>query len=152
MSAHPQVVLTSDLLERAEEFYTAFKDLPERAPPSWPRYFLLCHAVELALKAYLAMHGKTMGNLKNEFGHNIERLLDEAVRAGLPLGPLARGEIPRLNEAHVKFWPRYPREKSKPIFVIEQFDAYTRELLCAVRKCIHGGPSSNAAPTPPASP
>ena len=49
-----------DFLELAEEFYQAFHDLPARLPPSWPRYFMLCHAIELAPKAYLAQHGATL--------------------------------------------------------------------------------------------
>jgi hypothetical protein len=42
-----------DYLERAKEFMGAFRALPSGNPPSWPRYFLLCHAIELALKGFL---------------------------------------------------------------------------------------------------
>jgi hypothetical protein len=48
-------------LELTEEFYKAFRDLPEKGPSgipvNWPRYFALCHATELALKAFLLAHG-----------------------------------------------------------------------------------------------
>jgi hypothetical protein len=55
-SLHPLRAL--DYLGRAEDFFEAFCDLPENYPPrSWPRYFMLCHAIELSLKAYLAAQG-----------------------------------------------------------------------------------------------
>ena len=50
-------------LQLAEEFYKAFRDLPPEGPSgvpvNWPRYFALCHATELALKAFLLAHGWT---------------------------------------------------------------------------------------------
>gem|GEM_PF-6567937 len=39
-------------LARAEEFYQAYRDFTAQSPALWPRYFLLCHSIELALKAY----------------------------------------------------------------------------------------------------
>jgi hypothetical protein len=57
-------------LDLADQFYSAFHELRERPPPfSWPRYFLLCHSIELALKAYLAKLGATLEQLKWDFGH-----------------------------------------------------------------------------------
>jgi hypothetical protein len=44
------------------------------------RYFLLCHAVELVLKAYLVLRGRKIEKLKGRpFGHSIKKLLDDAV-------------------------------------------------------------------------
>ena len=45
------------LFQRAMEFKNAYRAVPETPPFSWPRYFLLCHSIELTLKAYLALHG-----------------------------------------------------------------------------------------------
>jgi hypothetical protein len=59
--------LPFEYLDYAEQFFEAFKQLPEERPegrPSWPRYFLLCHSIELALKAYLALGGTTPGQLR----------------------------------------------------------------------------------------
>jgi HEPN domain-containing protein len=128
--------MSLDLLNRAEEFFQAFKDLPSGNPPCWPRYFMLCHAIELALKAYLVSRGTTTKHLKNTFGHDLKKLLSEAINAGLPLGPLARGEIELLNEAHAKYWPRYPKEDSKPVFIIDPFEPYAAELIRAVAKIL----------------
>jgi hypothetical protein len=66
-------------LDLADQFY-------KRPPPfSWPRYFLLCHSIELALKAYLAKLGATLEQLKWDFGHKLDRLVDEAAKKGLPV-------------------------------------------------------------------
>jgi hypothetical protein len=123
-----------DLLDRADEFFSAFRDLPNRGPPSWPRYFLFCHSVELALKAYIVWHsGLTDTEVKNRFGHDLKKLLTEAVRLGLSLTPSARSGLELLDEAHRKFWPRYPRaEGGLPVFVIDSFEPHAVELIDAV--------------------
>jgi hypothetical protein len=73
-------------LDFADQFYSAFHELRKRPPPfSWPRYFLLCHSIELALKAYLAEHGATVDQLKDDFGHKLDKLVDKAAKKGLPL-------------------------------------------------------------------
>lgn len=46
----PHGLMPYEFLERAEEFYQAYRPSP-RSPPSWPRYFMLCHSIEVALKA-----------------------------------------------------------------------------------------------------
>ncbi len=124
-------------LERAEEFYQAFRDLPPTPPPSWPRYFMLCHAIELALKAYLSARGKSTSSLK-KFGHDLRTLLSSAASAGLPLGVLSYSEIELLDEAHRNFWARYPKEDGKPVFVIDQFEPYAVELLRHVARFMRG--------------
>ena len=54
MNGYPEGLKHFDYFECARQFLTAYDDLTERPPPkSWPRYFMLCHAIELALKGYL---------------------------------------------------------------------------------------------------
>jgi hypothetical protein len=122
-------------LERAEEFYQAFRDLdiPERLPPNWPRYFLLCHAIELALKAYLLFHGATADEIKNpSLRHNLKELLEQAIQKGLPIGPCTRSELELLHDAHTKYWPRYPKQDANLVFILDPFEPYAVELLCSV--------------------
>jgi hypothetical protein len=102
-------------LELAEEFYQAFRDLPPDGPSgipvSWPRYFALCHATELALKAFLLAHGWTDQQTKDvAFRHNISNLMAASISLGLKISQAMRADIELLSEAHKKFWPRYPRE------------------------------------------
>jgi hypothetical protein len=67
MDDYPDALRTADHLRLAEDYYRAFCDLPPRIPPqSWPRYFMLCHAAELAFKAYLFHRGAARKELKAE--------------------------------------------------------------------------------------
>jgi hypothetical protein len=137
------ILLALDYLQRAEDFIGAFRALPPGNPPSWPRYFLLCHAIELALKAFLISRGISSRMLKSAaFRHNLKQLLSEAVNLGLPLGLLARTELEHLDNAHAEFWPRYPRPHAKPVFVIDPFAPYADELLRAVASRLRSIPTA----------
>jgi hypothetical protein len=130
-------------LEKAEEFYQAFRDLPADGPSgisvSWPRYFALCHATELALNAFLQVHGMTEQQLKSTAcGHNISTLLAEAIARGLNINAKVRSDIELLTELHQKYWPRYPRQ-SGPVVIIDQLEEPSVEVLKAVRLAIRGG-------------
>ena len=99
------------IFDRAVEFEKAYHAVPETPPFSWPRYFLLCHSIELALKAFLALHGESASDLQNKFGHDLNKLLERAERCGLKLTPDTQAAIQRLAKAHMKHWARYPRRK-----------------------------------------
>ena len=76
------LVTALDFLGRADEFWLAYRDLPKRAPPGWPRYFLLCHSIELALKAYLALRGVSVRDLRDtKLRHDIKALLTDEQKA-----------------------------------------------------------------------
>jgi len=130
-------------LELAEEYYKAFLDLPKDGPSgipvNWPRYFALCHAIELALNAFLLALGVTEQELKGKaYGHNITALMKEAIKRGLSLDPKVRTDIELLTDVHQKYWPRYPRQ-SGPVVIIDQLAKPSVELLKAVRLAIRGG-------------
>jgi hypothetical protein len=66
--AYNPVLYAHDALDRAEEFFKAFTELPPLPWGrwiSWPRYFLLCHSVEIRLKAFLASRGVPIAKLKD---------------------------------------------------------------------------------------
>ena len=135
--AYPEGNLPFEFHDLAVEFLWTYRHSPSTSPPYWPRYFLLCHSVELILKAYIAARcSLTSDELKRDFGHNLEKLLDKAIAEKLPISASAAGEIKLLNEAHTKYWPRYPREEAKEVFVIGQFEAPIEELFKAVRKAL----------------
>jgi HEPN domain-containing protein len=138
-AAEPNPILPFEYLDFADQFYKAFHELRERpAPLSWPRYFLLCHSIELALKAYLALFGTAPAELKYDFGHKLDELVDEAVAKGLSLTTTTQDAIKHLKEAHTELRHRYPAEKAKPVYIIEQFIPTARELLKAVSAAVRG--------------
>ena len=128
-----QAALVDDLLNLAKEYRQAYCNLRQVGPISWPRYFLLCHSIELVLKAYLAHHGLTEKQLQaRPIGHDIKKLLDEAIRYGLSLSANSRASIGLLTEAHTKYWPRYPMTKSGDVILIYQCEADADKLFEAV--------------------
>lgn len=148
LNSYPDALRPGDHLRLAEDFYQAFTDLPPRPPPqSWPRYFVLSYAIELALKAYLILHGATRKALTDKtLRHNLTELLKQAVKKGLPLSATAQADIKLLQEAHEKFWHRYPKEDSKPVFTIDQFQPAARELLDSVAVAVYGNSSPLGRP------
>jgi hypothetical protein len=66
-----------------------------------PAYYLLGHAFELALKAYLLEVGKSLVHVKQALRHDLDRCLAEAEEAGLstevPLSHADRDVVRVLN-------------------------------------------------------
>jgi hypothetical protein len=54
--------------------------------PDAPVTLLLAHAIELYLKAFLRLRGVGIDEVKNSFGHDFKKLVDEASSRGLSLG------------------------------------------------------------------
>ena len=88
-----------EMFEQAEAFFDAqriLRDHDAKLGLSRPRYFLFCHAIELALKAYVAsVRGinDDAGMQAMQFGHSIDKLLNAAGADGLALSPKAEGGI-----------------------------------------------------------
>jgi hypothetical protein len=134
-----------DLLERAEEFLEAFHQLPPeqevRRWISWPRYFLLCHAVELALKAFLSRQGIAEETLRKCFGHKIDKLVAEAMSRSLGIQQLHADKLKRLSEAHAgpDYRSRYPLNVGSVVFATDNVDqGAVPELFRAVAISIRG--------------
>lgn len=79
----------------AEGYFAAAQALPTPQVPFEPvRPYLVCHAIELGLKAFLSLKGHEMVNLaEGQFGHKLSAILKEAESAGLA------DEVP-LSTAH----------------------------------------------------
>jgi hypothetical protein len=69
----------------ASEFLHAAKAAPPSEIPLLPaRTYLICHALELALKAFLSLKGRSLDQLASgAFGHNLDALLAEAQKLGI---------------------------------------------------------------------
>lgn len=87
------------LWQYAEAFIKAAKELPPSTVPFEPvRYYLVCHSIELSLKAFLALHGKTIVDLsENAYGHNLQTILkvadDNDLGSIVPLSAALRSDI-----------------------------------------------------------
>lgn len=69
----------------AQSFLSAARSLPPPTVPFEPaRLYLLCHAIELGLKAFLSLRGATMLTLADASnGHNLEAILQKAEKRDL---------------------------------------------------------------------
>jgi hypothetical protein len=83
-------------------------------------YILAAHALELALKSFLAKEGLSNNKLKNEFGHDLVRLFAKAIKRGLVVtAHNAAVNIETVNDAHdrgaaLRFDFTKPRELPNP--------------------------------------
>jgi hypothetical protein len=101
-----------EYLDRAAEFMQAFREVKPQPVFDWPRYLLLGHAVEVALKAYLLEYRKgAMDKLREKYKHNLEKLLRHAKKKGLRVTAKVEADIKRLNYVHNKYLARYPEFK-----------------------------------------
>lgn len=47
------------------------------------KYYLVCHSLELSLKAYLAVKGVSARELKGSFGHNLHKIVRKCLELGI---------------------------------------------------------------------
>ena len=125
-----------ELLERAEAFRT-YQKTPKAAKP---RYFLLCHSIELALKAYISSHRPSSEEeLIAKFGHDLTKLLDEAIKLGLKVSASTESEVHKLTEAHKAYLAGHSKEAAHRMLVAEYFvERHMEKLFKAVRQKMVG--------------
>jgi hypothetical protein len=86
----------------AEMYLSAAESLPKPTVPFEPvRPYLVCHAIELALKAFLSLRGRAMVDLADgQFGHKLSAILTEAEAADLlALVPLSSAHRKAITSA-----------------------------------------------------
>src|SRR6516165_5101476 len=73
------------------------------------QYVLTFHALELALKSFLAGRGLSDVELRNKYAHDLDKLYEEACKRGLTLNtnPDATRLIKDANRHHEKSLLRY---------------------------------------------
>ena len=91
------------MLGYAECFLQAARAIPVQDGYSPVRYYLLCHSIELGLKAFLLTKGKTLKYLKNDLKHDLTRVAKEAEGLGLAaVTPDEDRELQAANEYYLK--------------------------------------------------
>lgn len=71
------------LIMYAKDFAESARILPEPEHFAPTRYYLACHAIELGLKAFLALHGRPLAELLEKFGHRLDKILADCDAEGL---------------------------------------------------------------------
>jgi hypothetical protein len=106
----PLGILGNQFLSDARAYITAADILIRDGSPhvNQPAYFLMSHALELMLKAYILARGVSYDQVVS-LGHNLQKALDKAEALGLRVeGDHTRVLIDRLSEFHDAFIFRYP--------------------------------------------
>lgn len=90
------------LWQYAQSYESAARHVPKPDAPYEPvRYYLVCHAIELALKAYLSLHHVTMHELsESPYGHKLDIILSKAEAKGLlALVSLSTDQLAEIRKA-----------------------------------------------------
>jgi hypothetical protein len=149
--ALPPALESQRFLARARQFRRvairlADMDGPE---PNWPKWFLVTHAIELAIKAFIvsredldvpAPAGPKPAN------HDLVGLYDYAVLYGLQPNPLITSGLPHLSELHRVHYARYPHAEARPVALIAQFDDLVDQLLTDITEARGRGLGGVTAP------
>jgi hypothetical protein len=106
------------LLHRARMFKNAAADLVAytSSEQNWPRYALLLHAIELALKGFVKqceLQGSPLGKLPGN--HHLQAWYDLAVKHGLKDDPHIAQNITHLTDLDFTAFARYPQDRSAPV-------------------------------------
>jgi len=121
------------LMHRARMFRDAAANLVAytSSEQNWPRYALLLHAIELALKAFVKqceMHGSQLGKLPLH-NHDLLGWYDLAIKHGLKDDPRIAKNIPHLTDLHFTAYARYPQHRSTAVPDLSVITDKTAELI-----------------------
>ncbi|WP_454818874.1 hypothetical protein [Labrys neptuniae] len=126
-------------LHRARMFRSAAMGLPSyvNSEQNWPRYALLLHACELALKAYCEQsvaNGKPTARAKN---HDLNGWYRLAVSYGLPGDKGVADAIGVLAEIHSNHYTRYPEAQGAArIDLSNVADSVVDQLIAVISPAI----------------
>jgi HEPN domain-containing protein len=101
----------------------------EGPQPHWPKNFLVTHAVELVIKAFIVTVYEEPPHI-----HDLVKLYEKAVSHGLPHDQGVANDLAQLNDLHDSFYARYPHPESKPVPMISQYDDTVDRLFDEVTK------------------
>jgi len=122
------------LMHRARMFKQAADELVAYSSSEQflPKYALLTHAIELALKAF-ATYSVAAGKPEGEHirNHDLCGWYRRALQYGLPENPTVTEYIEVLQEAHFTHYLRYPKELNTPLPDLSVIVDYTVEYLFA---------------------
>ena len=127
------------LLQYAWDYYAAFENLYDKYPKVSEmyevKYYLLCHSIELAMKAFLREKGFTRNQLL-EIGHDLEKLIYILHENGVLIDVGSMERTFSLNDYYKTKQFEYPQTGSKILPSLEEMKSSTHLLLSMVRNSI----------------
>jgi hypothetical protein len=112
----------------------------EPPEPCWPKYFLLGHAVELALKAVpeffkQSVDYKSPTSMRAPGRHDLMGLYEWAKLHGLVADSLIDSDLPSLSDLHGDYYARYPKAL-KPVRLASEYDDLVDKIVENVAKVL----------------
>jgi hypothetical protein len=128
----PPYLTALDFLDRARRFRHAAHSFPDMdgPQPHWPKNFLVTHAVELVIKAFIALYEEP------PLIHDLVELYEQAISLGLERDPGVATGLAQLNDLHESFYARYPHPEAKPVPMISSYDDVVDRLFADVTKAL----------------
>ncbi len=122
------------LLARARQYRNVAMSLVDidNGRPNWPKYTLLFHAIELALKAAIVLYGERGVPKPSDpepANHDLNALYDYAAAYGLIKRQETLNDLPHISELHVIHYARYPQVPVRPVALISQYDDLADQIL-----------------------
>lgn len=127
------------LLRYSWDYFKAFEDLHEKYPKTTEmyevKYYLLCHSIELAMKAFLREKGFTRKQLV-KIGHDLERLIHMLYDNGVLIDVRSIERTFSLSGYYKTKQFEYPQTGYKELPSLKEMKSSTRLLLSMVRNSI----------------
>ncbi|WGD52383.1 hypothetical protein QA641_00030 [Bradyrhizobium sp. CB1650] len=135
---------SQELLARARQYRAVAMALVDidNGRPNWPKYTLLFHAIELALKAAIVSYGERSvpkPSCPQPGNHDLSALYDYATAYGLIRRREIVDDLPHISELHVIHYARYPQVPVRPVALISQYDDLADMILNDVSDALRVG-------------
>jgi HEPN domain-containing protein len=130
----PSQIVASEYLNRALRYRDQAIELVDtvNTQPNWPKHFLMTHAIELAIKAYIVFAAAI--ELRS---HDLSALYGRAPRHGLRPNTVVLNGLPHLNPVHMVHYTRYPNPEVQPVpAYISSYDDMVDQLFTDVREAL----------------
>ena len=128
------------LIKYAWDYYKSFELLHKEKPKIldlYPvKYFLLCHSIELAMKAYLREKGYSRLQLMN-IGHDLEKLIRLLHEKGVSMDISSMVRTFSLNDYYKTKQFEYPQVGYKEFPSLDDMKSYVHLLLSMVSNSIY---------------
>jgi hypothetical protein len=126
----------------AKEYYSSFLAVNEKYPQLvsqlHTKYFLICHCIELIMKAELRMKGITAKELKSSlFGHDFDKLLVRLYELDIMLDKQSTIQLGIINEYYKTKQFEYPLIGSKSLTPLEKLSSLAHLWMGKVEYHIH---------------
>lgn len=128
------------LIRYAWDYFKSFeilqKEIPKEIEKYEVKYYLLCHSIELGMKAYLREKGYSRKQLL-KLGHDLEKIIGQLHKEGVVIDIDSINRTFILNDYYNKKMFEYPQTGYKSMPSLKHMEDYVKLLLDMVSNSIY---------------